>query len=71
VASSGSAPDRLLEDIDLRDGDVLEAEIAPLPRLGGDRGDARAVDCGGAACEAIDGEELVLDSVRFGYCGSK
>jgi hypothetical protein len=32
---------------------------------------AGADDCGGAACEAIDGEELVLDGVRFGYCASK
>ena len=36
-----SAPDRFLADVDLRDGDVLEPAIAPLP--GGDGGDARAI----------------------------
>jgi hypothetical protein len=31
---------------------------------------AGANDCGGPACEAVDGEELVIDGVRFGYCAS-
>ncbi len=34
------------------------------------RMDGRADDCGGGACEVVDGEELRLDGVRFGYRAS-
>jgi hypothetical protein len=39
-----AAPERLLQQVDIRGRDALEAEIGPLPRLGRDRGDARAVE---------------------------